>query len=156
MTTRRGDNVGREQNYNVKARSTVRTVSGSKRHLSKTHGSHNQRTGSWPHRTDDLDRPRRLPTPSDERGEVWQRNRKHKRISNPQLRVAKYMYQDGARDLPRLPRWKVTGHRVYDHGIVDVTLCAQSESEAIGNGEQILRFCHMCIIVNIEAARVNT
>jgi hypothetical protein len=71
-------------------------------------------------------------------------------------RIAKTHYQDGAKDIPALPRWVVSGQRNYDHCIVDVTLCAQSEDEAADLGEHILRQSHMCIIMDIEARRANT
>lgn len=148
--------MGREQNYNVKPRSTVRTVTGSKRHVSKTHGSHNGRTSTWPHPSDAIERPEKLPDLDGVRRDEVARGRKHGKARHPMRMIAKTHYQDGAKDIPRLPSWRVTGHRVYDHCIVDVTLCAQSEAEAIENGEYILRYSHMCIIIDIEAERANT
>lgn len=141
--------------HKIKARRTVRTVTGSPRHVSKTHGSHNGRTGSWPHPSDAIERPARLPDLSEARASDRRRGRRHAKARHPMRRINPYLYQDAAKDIPPMPRWVVSGQRVYDHCIVDVALCAQSEDEAVECGEYILRQSHMCIIINIEARREN-
>lgn len=140
----------------ITKRNSVRTLDGSPRHVSKTHGSHNGRTHTWPHPSDAIERPPKLPDLADARGSDIRRGRRHKRARQPMRVICKSHYQDPARDIPALQRWDVSGQRIYDNCYVSVRLCAHSEDEAVENAELILRRSHMCIIVNIEARRANT
>ncbi len=137
----------------ITARRTVRTVSGSRRHVSKTHGTHNGRTHTWPHQSDQLDRPARLPDLGSVRTVERVRGRKHKRLGARQIRIAAHMYLDGAFDLPRLPVWIVRGRCAHDNVAVSITLSAHDEDEAITNGERVLAYQHMTAIANLTAER---
>ena len=136
---------------NITYKRTVRTVSGSPRHTAKTHGSHNERTHSWPHPSDALDRPVRLPDLEGVRRGDRKRGRRHKRASWPQTRVPKHLYQDGTFDLPHLPVWVVKGRCAHDGVTVTVTMTATDEDEAITNGERVLAYQHMTAIADISA-----
>ena len=138
---------------NIKPKRTVRTVSGSARHTAKTHGSHNERTRSWPHLSDRLDRPVRLPDLEGVRRGDRERGRRHKRASWPQVRTPKHLYQDGSFDLPHMPVWVVSGRCAHDGVTVYVTTTARDEDEALTNGERVLAYQHMTAIANIEAER---
>ena len=137
---------------NIKDNPTVCTVRGSRRHLDKTHGSHNARTHSWPHLSDRLDRPLTLPDLSVVRNADRRRGRRHKRASWPQLRVTKHLYNDGSSDLPHMPVWVVNGRCAHDGVAVYITLSANDEAEAITNGERVLAYQHMTAIADITVS----
>lgn len=137
---------------NIQQQRTVRTVSGSRRHLDKTHGSHNDRTMSWPHISDRLDRPDRLPDLSVVRGAEIKRGRKHKRASWAQIRVSKHLFQDPAFDLPHTPVWVVKGRCAHDGVEVTVTTHARDQDEALTNGERVLAYQHMTAIADITVS----
>ena len=138
---------------NITPKRTVRTVSGSPRHVTKTHGTHNGRTGSWPHVSDAIERPSRLPDLAGVQRADRKRGRRHKRVRQPRITISKHMYQDPAKDITPLPVWVVEGQRLYDDAPVHVRLCAQSEPEAIDIGEECLRRSEGCMIINLSAER---
>ena len=78
-------------------------VSGSKRHVDKTHGSHNGRTDSWPHVSDRLDRPRKLGGEAVSRAPRW----KDRKIRKPMTRINPFNYQDPAIGIPKRASFSV-------------------------------------------------
>ena len=91
----------------VKNDGTVYTVSGSPRHVAKTHGSHNGRTHTWPHVSDALDRPPHLR----DVGKVRPPKHvppHHHRVPKPHVRSTLGMDSYRAHQFYRSPRWTVT------------------------------------------------
>jgi len=78
-------------------------VSGSKRHVSKTHGTHNGRTDSWPHVSDALDRPRKLGGEAVSSAPRW----KGGKVRAQQTRVNPFNYQDPGVGISQSPSWSV-------------------------------------------------
>jgi len=118
-------------------RLTVRTVkvSGSPRHVSKTHGTHNGRVDTWPHASDAIERPCKLKDP------VLHHTRfgkQHRRVRTPKTTINEFFYQDGARDLMRRPAWVVTvvanPGQSWKPRELEVVVTAWSEEEAVRLG----------------------
>lgn len=77
-----------------KRRATGIPVTGSQRHVSKTHGTHNGRTATWPHPSDVLDRPPLGGEPVS-RVPRW----KNRKARKPGRRINPFNYQDPFREI---------------------------------------------------------
>lgn len=137
---------------------TVRTVnvSGSPRHLAKTHGSHNERTNSWPHLSDAIDRPAHMrdttrvkpvkPVPT-----------RHHRLSKPRVRSTLGTDSLRAHSVLGNPRWDVhvlvDDRRIKQHVFVDVTVTAHDSGEAERLALQLAEKLRPCIAVEATAER---
>jgi len=84
---------------------SVAPVTGSLRHVSKTHGSHNARLDSWPNISDAIERPQKLQDPVLHHVRF---GRKHTRARMPKTVISKPLYQDPTVDFPRTPIWIVS------------------------------------------------
>lgn len=82
------------------SRVTVTPVTGTHRHVSKTHGTHNGRSYSFPHLSDKLDRPKPLPDLSPSTVRDRKLGKRHRRVRMPQIRIVPCLYQDPAKDIP--------------------------------------------------------
>lgn len=109
----------------------------SRRHVSKTHGSHNARWHSFPHYQDFLDRPVPLPDPDP--------HRLNSRVNKCRVRHPRTTSRDGIGT--GQGRWDFGGtHRIYivsaprahDGVIIHVKVTARCDEEAASIGRELL------------------
>ena len=135
---------------------TTHRVTGSKRHVTKTHGTHNGRTGSWPHASDALDRPAHLRDVTRVRPEK-PTYLKHRRLGTPQLRSTLGTDSLRAHSVLGSPRWEVAvlvdDHFLRQTVTLDVTITAYSSEEAERLALQLAEKLCPCIAVEATAKR---
>lgn len=128
---------------------------GTPRHVEMTHGSHNGRWRSFPHRCDALERPPRLPDLSPSILRDRKPGRRHSRARQPMRRISKFHYQDAAKDIkPSLSTYLVTGNCYDDMEPVSIKLGAASPENACDLALAILRRSYRTYIVNLSASEV--
>jgi len=128
---------------------TVITVTGSERHVSMTHGSHNGRLDSFPHLCDAIGRHRKLG------GEVTlaPRTYGHQKARRAQRRVNPFNYQDPLPETQRRASWWVavcfkdwfTGMTVTE----ETAITADSAEDAAVYAEQITEKRDNVLFLNI-------
>ena len=138
---------------------TVRTVgpaSGSRRHVAKTHGSHNGRTDSWPHMSDGLDRPAHLRDTTRVRPDKPMPSRHH-RLGARQIRSTLGTDSLRAHAVLGNPRWdvrvEVDDRLRNEHVFIDIRVTAHSSEEAEALGLGLAEKLCPCIAVEATAKR---
>jgi len=129
---------------------------GSERHVTKTHGTHNGRTGSWPHLSDAIDRPAHLRDLTVERASKPIPSR-HRRLGTRQLRSTLGKDSLRAHAVLGAPRWDVAVE-VNDliekrHVIVNVSVTARDAEEAERLALDLAEYMRVCLAVEATAKR---
>jgi hypothetical protein len=139
----------------VTTKRVITRTTGSRRHLEKTHGTHNGRVDTFPHLSDVRDRPRKLPDLSPSVLTDRKRGRRHSRAWKPKNGINPFLYQDPAKGIPqRIPMWIVSGERAGDRAIVTCKVGAPTPDNACDIALELLRREHRLYIFNLRAEQV--